>query len=165
MTPLFLPDEAATLNLGKKLARLLLEPDAPRLVLLSGPLASGKTCLVHGLVAALPGGRLAEVTSPTFSLCNLYPTQPPVAHVDLYRAGLTMEPQTDAGAWLPLNDEVLELVDMGESLIIVEWAEFFPGTCLPEKYLSLTWQEVPAGRQVQANATGSPPEWLQSLAD
>jgi len=165
MISLFLPDEAATLNLGKKLAEFLKESGELRLILLSGPLGSGKTCLVRGLVTSLPGGHLAEVASPTFSLCNLYPTQPPVAHVDLFRAGLTTAHLPEAAYCLPFHDEVLELVDTGESLIIVEWAEFFPRMCLPEKHISLTWLETPTGRMVQVDAAGIPPERLQSLSD
>ncbi len=147
-----LPDEAATLDFGATLARALLEPDAPRLVLLSGPLGAGKTCLTRGLIAGLPGGDQAEVASPSFSLCNLYPTHPPVAHVDLYRTGLAAN--SAPAADLALSDEVLELVDAGETLVIIEWAEFFPPDCLPEARLELKWFDTAVGRLVRLSWSG-----------
>ena len=55
-------------------------------LLLRGPLGSGKTTLTRALVEALPGGDQAEVASPSFTLCNYYPTTPPVMHCDLYRS-------------------------------------------------------------------------------
>jgi len=54
-------------------------------LLLSGALGAGKTTLVRGLVSALPGAELAEVSSPSFNIVNIYPTTPQVAHFDLYR--------------------------------------------------------------------------------
>ena len=154
-----LPDEAATLRLGANLARFLRKSGAPRLVLLSGPLGAGKTCLVRGLAAALPGGEEAEVASPSFSLCNLYPTCPPVAHVDLYRTGIALpESAPEAGSRLILSDEVLELVDSGETLVIVEWAEYFPAACLPETRLEVKWLNAPVGRHVRLTLHGAAAE-------
>ncbi len=149
-----LPDEAATLDFGATLARALQEPDAPRLILLSGPLGAGKTCLTRGLVAALPGGAQAEVASPSFSLCNLYPTRPPTAHVDLYRAGLAANSAPNATPSLALSDEVLELADSNETLVIIEWAEFFPPAYLPEARLELKWFDTAVGRLVRLSWRG-----------
>ncbi len=58
-----------------------------RALYLRGTLGSGKTTLTRGLVAALPGGEDAEVASPSFTLCNIYPTRPALLHADLYRMG------------------------------------------------------------------------------
>ncbi len=79
-------------------------------VLLIGELGSGKTVLTKGLVAALGG---EHTTSPTFTLCHFYATNPPVAHVDCYR----VEP-TDDLADLAL-DEALE----DGYVAVVEWGE------------------------------------------
>ena len=148
-------NEAATLRLGEHLALCLCEPDSPRFVLLFGPLGAGKTCLVRGLVSRLPGGDVAEVASPSFSLCNLYPTIPPVAHVDLYRTGMAMKCLPNDVSCLPLTDEVLELVDNNERLVIVEWGEFYPTDCMPEKRLDVVWQQREVSRQVELTLHGS----------
>ena len=79
-------------------------------LLLYGDLGSGKTTLVRGLVAALPGGAEAEVSSPSFTLCNVYPTRPELVHCDLYRSG----------AELP--EEAETALEAGH-LVVVEWAE------------------------------------------
>ena len=76
---------ADTRRLGRLLAAGLREL-GPVALLLRGPLGSGKTTLTAALTAALPGGDLAEVGSPSFTICNYYPTTPPVLHADLYRS-------------------------------------------------------------------------------
>lgn len=53
------------------------------LVLLSGPLGAGKTTFVRGVLESL--GFHDSVRSPTFNLMNVYETQPPILHADLYR--------------------------------------------------------------------------------
>lgn len=54
---------------------------------LHGDLGAGKTQFVRGVVAAL-GGNPRMVSSPTFTLLNIYPTpRMPVFHLDAYRTG------------------------------------------------------------------------------
>lgn len=52
-------------------------------VLLSGPLGAGKTTFVRGYVEGL--GHEEPVRSPTFNLVQVFGTEPPVMHADLYR--------------------------------------------------------------------------------
>jgi tRNA threonylcarbamoyladenosine biosynthesis protein TsaE len=52
-------------------------------VLVEGELGAGKTTFVRGACRAL--GVRTNVTSPTFTIGQLYPAPVPVAHVDLYR--------------------------------------------------------------------------------
>lgn len=83
-------DEEAMLALGEELAAGLLAGD---LVTLDGPLGAGKTTIVRGILRGI--GYHGPVRSPTFTLIQLYDTQPPVLHTDLYRlksaAGLGLE--------------------------------------------------------------------------
>ena len=75
-----LPDEAATEALARELAGGAKPGDA---FLLSGDLGAGKTTLARAFVRAL--GWAGPVRSPSFSLLNVYATDPPVVHADLYR--------------------------------------------------------------------------------
>ena len=59
-------------------------------MLLKGPLASGKTAFVQELVAAL--GSVAEVTSPTFTLAQFYALPAGTfLHIDAYRLSSVAE--------------------------------------------------------------------------
>jgi tRNA threonylcarbamoyladenosine biosynthesis protein TsaE len=64
-------------------ARLAGELSAGDIVLVSGELGAGKTTFVRGACRAL--GVSANVTSPTFTIGQLYAGSPDVAHMDLYR--------------------------------------------------------------------------------
>ncbi len=52
-------------------------------VLVEGELGTGKTTFVRGACRAL--GVRVPVTSPTFTIGQLYPAPVPIAHLDLYR--------------------------------------------------------------------------------
>jgi len=105
---LLLPDEAATLALGAKLAQVV----GPGLVRLQGELGAGKTCLVRGLLRGL--GYQGRVKSPTYTLVEPYATERlPVSHWDLYRLGSASE--LDA---LGLREH-----DRAHELLLVEWPE------------------------------------------
>lgn len=118
---LHLPDTETTLALGAELARLLSQPGSPRVVLLFGDMGSGKTTLVRGLVSALEGGADAEISSPSFTLVNSYPTRPPVLHADLFRCEPADSDNFEnsghvAGAWAApgdIPDELAEALELG----------------------------------------------------
>ena len=84
-----LPDDAATVALGRQLAEALREPVRQRgcLLLLEGPLGAGKTTLTRGLAEGL--GCIAHVSSPTFALMHEYPAGvsgvEALIHIDAYR--------------------------------------------------------------------------------
>lgn len=67
-------------QLGSNLASVLGEDDV---VYLLGELGAGKTALVRGVARGL--GYIGRVTSPTFTLMNIYPSNPMIYHFDFYR--------------------------------------------------------------------------------
>jgi tRNA threonylcarbamoyladenosine biosynthesis protein TsaE len=71
---------AETEAAGAELARRLAPGDV---VLVAGELGSGKTTFVRGACREL--GVEEPVTSPTFTIGQLYAGEPEVAHLDLYR--------------------------------------------------------------------------------
>jgi tRNA threonylcarbamoyladenosine biosynthesis protein TsaE len=80
------------------------------LLLLVGELGAGKTTFVRGLARGLDVR--GDVMSPTFQLVRLYPGDPPLAHVDLYRIERSAELEE-----LGLGD-LLE-----ECVVVVEWGD------------------------------------------
>jgi len=114
--------------LGRALAGCLCKEPSLRCILLRGDLGSGKTTLTRFLVEALPGGDKAEISSPGFTLCNVYPTMPPVLHCDLYRVGSA------------IPDELGEALDAGDMAVVAEWAEFLPFSQLPHDYVDIFLQ-------------------------
>lgn len=147
-----LPGPDDTLRLGRVLALALAAQPGARTLLLSGGLGAGKTTLVRGLVEALPGGDNAEVSSPSFNICNMYPTRPETAHYDLYRLE-----QAPGAAQAVADDALLDLLETEgprRVLVIVEWAERLPADVLPPDRLELTWLPVAHGRLITAIARG-----------
>ncbi len=115
-----LEDEAATARLATDLARGL---PAGSVVVLRGPLGSGKTTFVRHLARAL--GFTGRVTSPTYTLMHVYPTpEGPILHADLYRLDD------------PARVDELGLFEEAEDarLVVVEWGrpEDFPGALVVE---------------------------------
>jgi len=98
---------AETEALGERLGADLKPGD---LVLLAGPLGSGKTTFVRGM--ARGAGSDAQVQSPTFQLVRVYPGRVQLAHVDLYRVKV-------AGELADLGLD--ELLDQGA--MVIEWGD------------------------------------------
>ncbi|MGI9036388.1 MAG: tRNA (adenosine(37)-N6)-threonylcarbamoyltransferase complex ATPase subunit type 1 TsaE [Pyrinomonadaceae bacterium] len=113
-----------TFNLGEKLGENL---RGGEMILLSGGLGAGKTLLTKGILDALEFD-VDEVTSPSFTLVNLYKTENfDVYHIDLWRLD-----ETGDAAFAVGLDEILE---NETAVVIIEWAERLKNFPLPEKTL------------------------------
>jgi tRNA threonylcarbamoyladenosine biosynthesis protein TsaE len=105
-------DRRATLSRLRKAARRLARALRPGdVVLLYGPLGSGKTTFVRAVAEAL---RVTDpVRSPSFTLANIYAGDLTVQHLDLYRL-------QDIG-----EEDALALEEYldGEAVTLVEWPQ------------------------------------------
>lgn len=137
-----LDDTDATVQAGQALGQALRTEQGLAVILFYGELGTGKTTFTRGLVSALPGGDEAEVASPSFTLCNSYPTKPPILHCDLYRS---------EGA---LPDEVDEALDEGAGLVLVEWAERLPKRNVPQERLDIRFQSCKNARSMTLTPHG-----------
>jgi len=108
-----LPTRRSTQKLAQLIAPLLAESD---LVVLTGPLGSGKTFFVRALCRALGLPAAQRVTSPTFTLVQEHDTVPPLAHADLYRLN-GPEQLRELGLDAQRDDGRLLLVEWGEPYI------------------------------------------------
>ena len=131
-----------TACLGTLLADMMQSTPQVRALLLQGDLGSGKTTLARSFVAALPGGDQAEISSPSFTICNEYPTCPPVLHCDLYRCPAS------------LPDEVWDALDADAGICIVEWAQYIPEAALPKEFLDIRLDSCEKGRFLTVMAHG-----------
>ncbi|OCC06161.1 tRNA (N6-adenosine(37)-N6)-threonylcarbamoyltransferase complex ATPase TsaE [Labrys sp. WJW] len=129
-----LPSEAATELLARDLAATLRAGD---LVTLSGDLGAGKTAFARALIREIAEDPELEVSSPTFTLIQLYDTPTfPIVHADLYRIGHASE--LDELGWDEAPDG---------ALVLVEWPEK-AGETLPADRLDIRF--VHAGRSETA---------------
>ena len=124
--PLVLKNADDTVEFGHMLAEAM-SASAVRSLYLFADLGGGKTTLTRGFVSALPGGENAEVASPSFTLCNVYPTRPEVLHADLYRLS--------EGASMP--EEMEDLMEDGAALLVLEWPEFLARQYYAEERLEV----------------------------
>lgn len=142
----------ATASFGAILGQLLMECPMP--VFLNGELGAGKTTLTKHVVEALPGSEQAEVSSPSFNICNYYPTQPEVVHCDLHRCEKT------------IPDEVETAIFSPNKIVLVEWANFLPGYMKPAFFLDISITVHNNMRFVTLSATGEQAcTLMQSLCD
>lgn len=105
-----------TLEATKRLAESLVESLEPgALLILSGPLGSGKTTLTQHIGAALR--TKAAISSPTYTLIHEYPTtQGTLVHIDAYRLE-GAETLFELGLEDYLERARLVVVEWGEGLV------------------------------------------------
>jgi len=99
--------EEETRSVGERLGRALRKGDV---LLLSGDLGTGKTCLTQGIGRGL--GYSGQVNSPSFVLMNEYKGREHLYHVDLYRIE-GVEELDDLGLW--------DYAEKG--VLVIEWPE------------------------------------------
>jgi tRNA threonylcarbamoyladenosine biosynthesis protein TsaE len=100
--------EEETMDLGSRIGEIA---DAGSVILLSGDLGAGKTVLARGIARGL--GISEPITSPTYTLLNIYQGRLPLYHFDIYR--LT-QPED-------LYDLDFEEYLYGDGVVLVEWPE------------------------------------------
>ncbi len=104
------PDE--TFEVGQRLGSTLLGGEV---ILLYGGLGAGKTLLTKGIMGGLKFD-VDEVTSPSFTLVNLYKTASfNVYHIDLWRL--------DAGPQVASAVGLGEIFEDENAIVIIEWAD------------------------------------------
>ena len=124
----------ATKKLGETIGQ---NASAGDVILLTGELGAGKTCLTQGIALGL--GVEGYVRSPTVVLMTRHHGRLALHHVDLYRMG------SPAEAWdLGLDEQLF-----GEGVCVIEWAdrasEIFPEDCL---WIDLDYGSDPESRQI-----------------
>ncbi len=100
-----------TFELGEKLGEQL---EGGEILLLSGGLGAGKTLFTKGILYALDYDT-REVTSPSFTLVNLYRAKFDVYHIDFWR----LENGEDVAAAVGLE----EILEDETAIVIAEWSE------------------------------------------
>ena len=111
---LFLADEAATIDLGRRFLERLPPDLAGWTVLLGGELGAGKSTFARALIRA--AGHSGPVPSPTYTLVEPYAlARGIIYHVDLYR--VSSEDELRYLGWDELDD----------GFRLVEWPERAPG--------------------------------------
>lgn len=115
-----------TFDLGERIGASL---RGGEMILLSGGLGAGKTLLTKGILYALEYD-VDEVTSPSFTLVNLYKTgERDVYHIDLWR----LDETADAAFAVGLN----EILEDETAVVIIEWSERLKNFSLPENVLDV----------------------------
>lgn len=140
MIEIHCPTEVDTRAVGGRLASQCRPGDV---VVLTGPLGSGKTAFAGGLADGL--GVEEPVTSPSFVIMRRYDSGfLPFVHVDVYRLGSIGE----------FDD--LDVFEEGRGgVVVIEWGEaVLPG--LPEDHLQVEIVTLPAGRVLRLKPSG---EW------
>jgi tRNA threonylcarbamoyladenosine biosynthesis protein TsaE len=133
--------EEEMISLGGLLARVL---DKTDIVYLTGELGAGKTTLVRGIARGL--GYTGRVTSPTFTLMNIYTAEIDIFHFDFYR--LQGNDLADLGL-----EEYLEQ----DGLSLIEWPEVADNQLPPEALLvniELVEEDYERERLVMITARG-----------
>jgi tRNA threonylcarbamoyladenosine biosynthesis protein TsaE len=145
-TILTLKDEAATAELGARIAAALAPGDV---VALSGELGAGKTALARAILRGL--GVTGHVPSPTFTLVQAYETPGlTLHHFDFYRIERTSE----------LSELGLEDALEGGA-VLIEWPEKGMPAHLSADALKITLE--PTGETTREVRLSGPARWRDML--
>ncbi|MBP1761798.1 MAG: hypothetical protein H6Q64_1340 [Firmicutes bacterium] len=139
---LIINNEDEMLALGSEIASLL---EADDVVYLTGELGVGKTTLVRGIARAR--GYNGRVTSPTFTLMNIYEADPPLYHFDFYRL------ETGDTYDLGLEDYLEK-----QGISLIEWPTLTDRSLPAEALLiaiTLRYDDYDLARSVQITARGA----------
>ena len=101
-----------TIQLGRKFAQ---ELNPKSIILLEGPIGSGKTSFVQGIAKGLLIKE--DITSPTFALSHHYNSgKIPLIHLDLYR----LENSSMAKEFYLAEEEE---ANQNKAILVIEWPE------------------------------------------
>lgn len=132
---------AQTVALGARLGRLLAPGDFVALV---GELGAGKTQFAKGIAVGLQVDPGTPVTSPTYTILNIYEGRLPLYHFDLYRLHGPEE----------IEELGFEEYFSGSGACVVEWAERL-GDEMPAQLLTVSLAHAGGdGREVRFDAAG-----------
>lgn len=106
---IFTKNENETIQAGEQFGKDLQTED---ILALSGELGSGKTAFTRGICRAF--GCENQISSPTFTIINVYEGSATLFHVDTYR----LEKKDSEKI-----REIYDLMDEKSGIIIIEWAE------------------------------------------
>lgn len=123
-----------TRKTGKIFSKILKSSD---ILLLSGELGAGKTTFISGIASGI--GVRENLTSPSFTILNIYPVHPvyrkkKLIHADFYRLGSLDE---------ILNTAVEDYIYNSDSIICIEWGEKIKDY-LKENYVEINFTYDPA---------------------
>ncbi len=126
-------NEEKTISVAKTIASHLKSYPKVKTLLLFGELGAGKTTFTRGFVSAFENAHLAEVSSPTFTLVNQYPTTPPIIHADIYR----LAEMAKEGTYPEIPEDLEEALEEEKSYVLIEWAEYLDPISLPPQRLDI----------------------------
>lgn len=119
------PEE--TFDLGETLGNKL---SGGEMILLFGDLGAGKTLFTKGILYALDYD-IDEVTSPSFTLVNLYKTKKfNIYHIDFWR----LNENSDVAQAVGLN----EIFEDEKAVVICEWSEHLKTFSFPKIVFRVT---------------------------
>jgi len=118
---------------------------------LDGTLGAGKTCFVRGLARGLGVPEGVPVTSPTFTLLNVYDARMAVHHLDFYRLV----------SFVDLEAIGLFDLDASAAVTVVEWASRIE-SALPSPRWCLVLSGSGERREIMVSGPGMAAErWLR----
>lgn len=115
-----------TFDLGERIGESL---RGGEIILLSGGLGAGKTLFTKGVLYALDYD-VDEVTSPSFTLVNLYRAKFDVYHIDFWR----LDNVADVASAVGLS----EILENESAIVIAEWSERLKETNFQNKIIRVS---------------------------